>query len=616
MADEGHKLTDRKIEEMEKRIAKEYAQAEREVKDKLDDYFRRFETKDKKWQQWVENGEKTEEQYKAWRTQQMAQGKRWSDLKAQLAQDYNNTNQLARSIIDGYMPEIYALNHNFGLYQIESGGNINTSLTLYNRESVERLMREDPEVLPPPGKAVSKAIAQGKAERWSRQKLQSVMTQGILQGESIPHLATRLATEVGETNRKAAVRNARTMATNAQNAGRYDSYRRAKDIGVDLTIEWSAILDNRTRHDHRMMHGQRREVDEPFVTPDGYSILYPAEMGKGESDLPQREVWNCRCTLLAWVKGFEGETVKHSEDMGDMTFEEWQEAKPEPQDILAQEKKGEAIKESYIREYGGHGGTTEAAVQEVADNAHIIADGKDISETWERRPDQFDFEIEDVINAQGFDGLPRVVSAEEFDEAVKAANGGNGFIAQRSYSAPNQETLDAYRDQLYNGKWYVDCSTGGAQYGQGMYCAADYTGQLTSGIRTEMEHYGELGRDRYSEPAKLLAKMEGITVDEYFAKYGTPSTYVETLTLDPSARIIEFGDLRELKSRTIEGFRQTGQMLEEYEGARERIRELERMNDGSFAAMKGYDAINAAGHGESGSYTVVLNRTKLIILGE
>jgi hypothetical protein len=37
------------------------------------------------------------------------------------------------------------------------------------------------------------------------------------------------------------------------------------------------------------------------------------------------------------------------------------------------------------------------------------------------------------------------------------------------------------------------------------------------------------------------------------------------------------------------------------------------MDNGSFAAAMGYDAINAVGHGESGSYTVVLNRTKLII---
>lgn len=351
MADAGHEATEKIIAEMEKKLSQQYAQAEKEVKEKLDDYFRRFEAKDAKWQEWVKNGVKTDKQYKQWRTQQIAQGERWTALKEQLAEDFQNANKIARSTIDGYMPEVYAINHNYGIYQIENGGELATSLTLYDRQTVERLMRDDPELLPPPGKTVSKAIAQGRAERWSRQKLQSVMTQGILQGESIPKLATRLAKEVGESNRKAAIRNARTMATNAQNAGRYDSYRRARDRGIDLTIEWQATLDQRTRHDHRMMHGQRRNVDEPFNTPDGFSILYPAELGKSESDLPQREIWNCRCTLLAWIKGFEGETVRKTEKMNGMSFEEWLEARPVYNPIDLPEKKAAAIKGSYIKEY-------------------------------------------------------------------------------------------------------------------------------------------------------------------------------------------------------------------------------------------------------------------------
>ena len=36
---------------------------------------------------------------------------------------------------------------------------------------------------------------------------------------------------------------------------------------------------------------------------------------------------------------------------------------------------------------------------------------------------------------------------------------------------------------------------------------------------------------------------------------------------------------------------------------------------GVLAAEMGYDAINAVGHGATKSYTVVLNRTKLIIFG-
>ena len=57
----------------------------------------------------------------------------------------------------------------------------------------------------------------------------------------------------------------------------------------------------------------------------GEEILYPAD-SSGDSYALQGEIWNCRCTLLAWVKGFEGDTVKSSPKMGGMSFEEWQHA--------------------------------------------------------------------------------------------------------------------------------------------------------------------------------------------------------------------------------------------------------------------------------------------------
>ena len=38
-------------------------------------------------------------------------------------------------------------------------------------------------------------------------------------------------------------------------------------------------------------------------------------------------------------------------------------------------------------------------------------------------------------------------------------------------------------------------------------------------------------------------------------------------------------------------------------------------NPGVLAAEMGYDAINAEGHGQTGSYSVVLNRTKVIFYG-
>lgn len=589
MADHGHELTDEILADLEKRLRKEYEQAAKEVQEKLDKYMKKFATKDAIWKKSVDAGIRTQEEYDQWRLQAIAGGERWEKMKARIVADQLHTNQIAREIMNKEMPGIFELNANFALYQVEHDSQIDTSLTLYNREAVDRILRDDPEMLLPPGQKVSEQIRQGKAERWERNKVQSVMTQGILQGESIPKLASRLASAVADSDYKAAVRNARTMATNAQNAGRYDAYNRLESNGVELTLEWAATLDNRTRHEHRMMHGQRRNVGEPFEV-SGVKIMYPAQTGSFMSieNAPQELIWNCRCTILAFVKGYEHDTITHSDKMGKMTFEEWLEAKPKSQNILHQAQRGDQIEQEYINEYR----KMSKEADEILKNRSTVVNGQDIFTTWKRRKDQFDFEIEDVINAQGFDGKPRVMSRAEFDEAVKAANGGNGFIAQRTYSAPDQETLDAYRDQLYNGKWYVDCSTGGAAYGKGMYSVYSNGTSITDYMKREMNGYA--------------------------ARRGIDFNYVETFTLDPSAKTItpnEIFELRQKKQKEImDGLKaRGGWKSEEAIKWAEKMGENLSLDDGSFAAALGYDAIITSGIDD---YAVILNRTKVIFLRE
>jgi hypothetical protein len=174
------------------------------------------------------------------------------------------------------------------------------------------------------------------------------MTQGILQGESIPKLATRLAKEVGDSDRKAAIRNARTMATGAQNAGRVDSYKRAEDMGIEMEQEWRATLDMRTRHEHIQLDGQRQKVGEPF-TVDGYEILFP-----GDPSAEGFLVWNCRCTLRGVVAGLEPQARKYRDEsaLEGLTYDEWKaQKKSESNPITLPEEKGEAIAESYRNEY-------------------------------------------------------------------------------------------------------------------------------------------------------------------------------------------------------------------------------------------------------------------------
>lgn len=320
MADEAHLATDDIIEGLEKRLAKEYRQASVEMEETLRSYLEKFAAEDEAQRKLLQAGEITAKDYQDWRFRHIMMNKRWEAMRDTLAEDYHRINQIATGIARGERAGIYALNHNYALYQMEHDGGINTGLTLYNKDAVERILTKDPQMLPPPGKKVSKRIAEGLDVRWNNQQIQSVMVQGILQGESVYKLAHRLET-VTEHNYNAAVRNARTMATAAQNAGREEAYKRATELGVHLVKEWQATLDGRTRHDHRMLHGVRVAIDEPFETPDG-ELEFP-----GDPKGPPAQIYNCRCTTLSWVKGFEGDTVKSSPGMGDLTFEEWQEEK-------------------------------------------------------------------------------------------------------------------------------------------------------------------------------------------------------------------------------------------------------------------------------------------------
>lgn len=330
MADRGHELTEQMLNDLEERIADEYAIASRDMQKKLVEYLEKTEEARKKQKALLDAGKITQKEYDDWVFRHTMMGKQWRDMQNVLAQDLEHANEIALRIARGEMPDVYALNANFGAYQIEHDAGIDMGFTLYNHDAAELLLKEqDLQLMPGPSTEKAAEIAADKSMQWNRQKIQSAVLQGILQGESAYEVAKRLRS-VATMNYNASVRYARTMTTNAQNAGRYESFRRAKGLGVDLTIEWQATLDGRTRHSHRMMHGQRREVDEPFEV-DGFKIMWPAQsFGTGSSDIPQAMVWNCRCTLLAWVKGFEGDTVKKSPKMRGMSFEEWQREKAHP----------------------------------------------------------------------------------------------------------------------------------------------------------------------------------------------------------------------------------------------------------------------------------------------
>lgn len=603
--DYGHEMTEKELKRLEKKIYKRYEKAYRETKQKADKYLAKFNTADAEKRKLVKAKLLSEADYIKWRESAILTGKHWEDMADTLAKDMVNADKMAVAMISDKIPDFYAMNANYGTYEIESGLGINTSWTMYDHSTVLNLMRKEPEIMP--------KLDIPKDKRWNRQKIHSAITQGVLQGDSIPDISKRLRA-VTNMDCAAALRNARTYTTAAENKGRVDSYERAKALGIELEKEWMATPDGRTRDSHVDLDGERCPVDGTFSN----GCRYP-----GDPVGDPAEVYNCRCTLVAAVKKRDySNDARFTRLPEGMTYDDWKEHKLNP----------------------NYGKST---------SSFKIVNGKDISRTWTRRNDKFAFEIDDVINAQGFDGKPRIVSAKEFDKAVKDANDGNGLIAQRIYSAPDQETLDAYRKQLYEGEWYVDCSVNGADRGQGMYTVANYSSD-THGIAEEIKYYQNynsrthgydfsnvetLTLDSSARIADYRTEFENFQNQERIFRQGKMSEYIhEKISEMPvsekskselenlakynfgvgGTRASEWDVINQSKELNNREFARTWGKFQsdiskkDYEDYF--MDGFKKVDDfGSHCALKGYDAIRAPGERDVDSYTIVLNRTKLII---
>jgi SPP1 gp7 family putative phage head morphogenesis protein len=273
----AHKLTDDELKKLERKIAKIYNQAGKDLEKKLSDYMAQFEKADKSKIKQLEDGKITQKQYDNWRAHEMMLPDQWKIMRETLAQDYTNANKISAGIMDDGAKNIYALNHNYAAYALEHGTNMNLQFTLYDKATVERLLKSDKALLPQPKVDIPKDL------RWNKQKIQSAVTQGILQGEPIDKIASRLQ-QVTDMNKSAAIRNARTATTGAENAGRQDTYDEAVSKGVKMQKEWLATLDGRTRHSHAALDGEHVDTDKKFSN----GCRFP-----GDPQGPPTEVYNC-----------------------------------------------------------------------------------------------------------------------------------------------------------------------------------------------------------------------------------------------------------------------------------------------------------------------------------
>lgn len=211
--------------------------------------------------------------------------------------------------------------------------------------------------------------------------------------------------------------------------------------------------------------------------------------------------------------------------------------------------------------------------------AKNAVDGKDLAGKFKFDNNSTDYSIEQVIKAQGFDGMPTVTNdPKAFASACKASN----FVAVRGIGASDAATMQKYDNDLKHGEFYVKCS-GGSVHGYGMYAASF---------------------EANSPNASRLSQDAQWTANSYAS--GNRVKKIYSMTIDKSAKIGTERDLSKQMHNDSEYKKvcNSSSMNRHY-----------TMDVGVYAAYKGYDAYVAYGgrSGSSSDYTVILNRSKLII---
>lgn len=274
--DEGHKKTDKILNDLEKGLKEVYGESYKTVRIKLD------EVKDL-----IEELGKEEDPVR--RLVLMRREERLTTLTDNIARDIRKVNIEATKMINGEMLNVYEENINWGHYFMEQESGYILNYDLYNKNIIKKLYAEN--VNPFTKIALNNIKDKSRIYRDLRRHFSSA----IRNGETIEEIAKRVRGVV-DRNHYGSVRIARTETTRLESIGREESFKQGEDLGLKLKKVWISTTDPRTRESHLILNGKTIDMDKRFSN----GLLYPGEEG-GAAE----EVINCRCTHIVTIEGVE-----------------------------------------------------------------------------------------------------------------------------------------------------------------------------------------------------------------------------------------------------------------------------------------------------------------------
>lgn len=305
--DNLRKETDKELKRLEDDLESIYKEAEGDLREKWTAYMDRAEKRvasfGKKYEEAVKSGDAeaiaaAKKQLQEKIAAATFRDKQFQDMIDGVTERMAHVNQIAAEYVNGKMPDMYRYNYNGTLTEVtrdaKKAGIDGVAFNMLDEKTVENMVKRGEVKLP------AKKIDVPKDQAWNKKALNAQLLQGIIQGESIPQMSKRLS-NVTNMDKEAAIRNARTMTTEAENAGRLASMEQAEEMGLQYEKVWMSTHDDRTRESHALMDGEAVPLDEKFSN----GLEYP-----GDPNGEPEEVYNCRCSLVRKLVGYKGHSIK------------------------------------------------------------------------------------------------------------------------------------------------------------------------------------------------------------------------------------------------------------------------------------------------------------------
>lgn len=293
---EGRKITDKHLKDLEREIQRIFQKANKELQQEMKQVLSVIEeVKEKK--------------------SQLASKKfhyaRIMALSTIFSEVISNASQLAVDLIDDNSLDVYEVNYNYSMYEIEKKG-IKIKFALVNKKILKAILSTVGNPF------YFLAVDKLKDKKNVTNQVASEITIGLVKGEGYQKIAKRIQS-VTEKNLNKCITIARTETTRIENLAKNDLYQKLEEEGLQMDKQWVSTYDKRTRSSHRNINHETREIGEKFSN----GLEYPADpSGKAT------EVINCRCTMKAvlHIEKTKAE-LELEEQLKNKTYDDWKKEK-------------------------------------------------------------------------------------------------------------------------------------------------------------------------------------------------------------------------------------------------------------------------------------------------